>query len=184
MGRYVKSSALHEATLKVLEERGVTLEDIAKITLFLQASYIPNLTLDVCLHNVEQVLEKREVQNAILTGVELDILAERKMLSAPLQEVIESDESLYGVDEILALSILNIYGSIGYTNYGYVDKLKYGILEQLNDASTGKVHTFMDDLAGAVAAAAASRLAHHHRTKEETQESEGDDTPPHESIPF
>ena len=31
-----------------------------------------------CIHNVERVIAKREVQNAILTGVELDVLAEQK----------------------------------------------------------------------------------------------------------
>ncbi|MCL6594062.1 MAG: phosphatidylglycerophosphatase A, partial [Alicyclobacillus sp.] len=96
-----------------------------------------------------------------------DKLAERKVLSQPLQGIIESDESLYGIDEILALSILNIYGSIGYTNYGYIDKVKHGILQHLNDKNTGQVHTFLDDLVAAVAAAAASRIAHHHRARQE-----------------
>ncbi len=30
----------------------------------------------------------------------------------------------------------------------------------LNDTSTGKVNTFLDDIVGAIAAAASSRLAH------------------------
>lgn len=74
-----------------------------------------------CIHNVERVIAKREVQNAILTGVELDVLAEQK-LTEPLQSILETDESLYGVDEILSFAIVNIYGSIGFTNYGYIDK--------------------------------------------------------------
>ncbi len=172
MDTFIKSEEMHQATLQTLEDRGVSLLDIAKITLFLQSKYVPGLTLETCLENVEQVLEKREVQNAILTGVALDVLAEQHALPQPLQHIIEMDESLYGVDEILALSILNIYGSIGYTNYGYVDKLKYGILDWLNDKKNG-THTFMDDLAGAVAAAAASRLAHRYRSfQEQEQEQE------------
>jgi phosphatidylglycerophosphatase A len=106
------------------------------------------------------VLTKREVQNAILTGIQLDKLGEKKMLEEPLQAIIEVDEGLYGVDEILAFSIVNVYGSIGFTNYGYIDKLKPGILERLNDKSTGMCHTFLDDIVGAIAAAASSRLAH------------------------
>lgn len=74
--------------------------------------------------------------------------------------MIETDEGLYGVDEILAFSIVNVYGSIGFTNYGYIDKQKPGILQELNDKSSGKIHTFLDDLVGAIAAAASSRLAH------------------------
>ncbi|MCU9612822.1 phosphatidylglycerophosphatase A [Caldibacillus lycopersici] len=145
---------------KMLIERGVRLEDIAELVLFLQKNYHPGLQLEDCIENVESVLSKREVQNAILTGIQLDILAEKKMLEEPLQTIIAVDEGLYGVDEILAFSIVNVYGSIGFTNYGYIDKLKPGILKELNDKSTGKCNTFLDDIVGAIAAAASSRLAH------------------------
>ncbi|WP_078594610.1 phosphatidylglycerophosphatase A [Evansella clarkii] len=142
-----------------LHERGVTIEDIAELVFFLQEKYYPNLTMDLCRENVERVLTKREVQNAIITGIQLDRLAEEKMLAEPLQGIIERDEGLYGVDEVVALSIVNVYGSIGFTNYGYIDKLKPGILKKLNDKSNG-CHTFLDDIVGAIAAAASSRLAH------------------------
>ncbi|WP_162356721.1 phosphatidylglycerophosphatase A family protein [Metabacillus mangrovi] len=143
-----------------MAERGVKIKDIADLVYFLQKKYHPDLQMDDCLANVERVLAKREVQNAILTGIQLDELAEKKMLEEPLQGIIESDEGLYGVDEIMAFSIVNIYGSIGFTNYGYIDKEKPGILGYLNDKSTGMCHTFLDDLVGAIAAAASSRLAH------------------------
>jgi len=145
---------------ELLLERGVTLNDIADLVYFLQADYHDNLTIEECLHNVNQVLAKREVQHAVLTGVQLDVLAERNELSQPLQKIIASDESLYGIDEIVAFAIVNVYGSIGFTNYGYIDKQKPGILKKLNDHSTGEVHTFLDDIIGAIAAAASSRLAH------------------------
>ncbi|MEC2076402.1 phosphatidylglycerophosphatase A family protein [Metabacillus fastidiosus] len=145
---------------KWIEDRGVTIQDIAELVFFLQEKYHPNLQLDTCIENVDRVLSKREVQNAILTGIQLDRLAEEGKLEEPLQTIIGSDESLYGIDEILAFSIVNIYGSIGFTNYGYIDKLKPGILEHLNDKSTGKCHTYLDDIVGAIAAAASSRLAH------------------------
>ena len=51
------------------------------------------------------------------------------MLSEPLQDIVKRDEGLYGIDEVIALSIVNVYGSIGFTNFGYIDKLKPGILE-------------------------------------------------------
>src|SRR5690606_29969661 len=106
------------------------------------------------------VLSKREVQNAVLTGIHLDIAGENGKLEERLQSIITTDEGLYGVDEILAFPIVNVYGSIGFTNYGYIDKLKPGILKYLNDKSTGKCNTFLDDIVGAIAAAASSRLAH------------------------
>ena len=145
---------------KLLEDRGVTLDDIADLVYFLQVKYHPELQLAECKENVNRVIGKREVQNAILTGIQLDILTEKGLLEEPLQGLIARDESLYGVDEIIALSIINVYGSIGFTNYGYIDKQKPGILEKLNDKSTGECHTFLDDIVGAIAAAASSRLAH------------------------
>ncbi|KWW18146.1 phosphatidylglycerophosphatase A family protein [Bacillus sp. mrc49] len=159
----IEQSMSEKTARRWLSERGVKLEDIAELVMYLQSSYHENLQMSDCLHNVERVLSKREVQNAILTGIQLDILAEKKLLEEPLQSIIEIDEGLYGVDEILALSIVNVYGSIGFTNYGFIDKQKPGILKYLNDKSTGKVNTFLDDIVGAIAAAASSRLAH--RTK-------------------
>jgi phosphatidylglycerophosphatase A len=149
-----------------LIERGVTIEDIGDLVYFLQVKYHPNLSKELCIHNVEKVLSKREVQNAILTGIQLDRLAEKKLLEEPLQHTIEIDEGLYGIDEVIALSIVNIYGSIGFTNFGYIDKQKPGILERLNDKSSGECHTFLDDIVGAIAAAASSRLAHSAAAKE------------------
>ncbi|CAM4153284.1 phosphatidylglycerophosphatase A family protein [Lederbergia lenta] len=153
-------SVAEETARRWLKERGVLIEDIGELVMYLQKKYHPDLTMEDCIYNIERVLQKREVQNAILTGIQLDLLAESGKLEEPLQSIIESDESLYGVDEILAFSIVNVYGSIGFTNYGYIDKQKPGILERLNDHSTGKCHTFLDDIVGAIAAAASSRLAH------------------------
>jgi len=150
---------VEETAKKWLFERGVVIEDIAELVLILQKDYYPSLTLEQCIENVNQVLTKREVHNAILTGIQIDRLGEEGKLDSPLQEMIERDEGLYGIDEIVALSIVNVYGSIGFTNYGYVDKIKPGILKKLNNKDYG-CHTFLDDIVGAIAAAASSRLAH------------------------
>lgn len=143
-----------------LKERGVEVQDIADLVFYLQEKYHPNLQMQECIDNVERVLSKREVQNAILTGIQLDVLTDKGLIEEPLQSILETDEGLYGVDEILAFSIVNVYGSIGFTNYGFIDKMKPGILQKLNDKSSTKCHTFLDDIVGAIAAAASSRLAH------------------------
>lgn len=143
-----------------LRDRGVTLKDVIELIYFLQGDYYADLTHAECQTQIEKVLAKREVQNAILTGVQLDRLAEQNALKQPLQTMVTSDESLYGIDEVLALAIINIYGSIGFTNFGYIDKVKPGIIKKLNNHENGRVHTFLDDIVGAIAAAAASRLAH------------------------
>ena len=143
-----------------LAERGVTVEDIAELVYFLQKDYIANLKMEDCLYSAQRVVHKREVQNAVLTGIYLDTLCEKGLLPSPLQEMIRYDEGLYGVDEVLALSIINLYGTIGFTNFGYIDKKKPGILGRLNDKNNPQVHTFLDDLIAAIASAASSRLAH------------------------
>ena len=56
---------------KWLHDRGVTVTDIGELVLYLQHQYHENLLLDECIKNVERVLSKREVQNAILTGIQL-----------------------------------------------------------------------------------------------------------------
>ncbi|MGV3061018.1 phosphatidylglycerophosphatase A family protein, partial [Streptococcus hyovaginalis] len=111
------------------------------------------------------VLRKREVQNAIITGVELDRLAEEKQLSQPLNDILTNDEGLYGIDEILGLAIVNLYGSIGFTNYGYLDKVKPGVIKKLDSKIGSQCHTFLDDIVSAIAAAAASRIAHNEPEK-------------------
>lgn len=149
-----------KTALKWLNDRGVAIDDIAELVHFLQKDYVPGLTLEDCKENVNAVLSKREVQNAILTGIQIDRLTEKGLIEEPLLDILKRDEGLYGVDEIIAFSIVNVYGSIGFTNYGYIDKLKPGILKRLNDKSTGECHTFLDDIVGAIAASASSRLAH------------------------
>ncbi|WP_164216564.1 phosphatidylglycerophosphatase A [Virgibacillus sp. YIM 98842] len=160
MEKNTNQSELEQQARKWLADRGVGLDDIAELVFYLQSKYHDELKMEDCRYNVERVLTKREVQNAILTGIQLDVLAEQQKLDQPLQKTIDTDESLYGIDEVIALSIVNVYGSIGMTNYGYIDKQKPGILKRLNDKSSGEVHTFLDDIVGAIAAAASSRLAH------------------------
>ncbi len=156
------TSNMREICINLLKDRGVSLDAIVDIVYDLQKKYVPDITREICLDAIIRVLGKREVQNAILTGVELDMLAEKNLLSEPLQTLISTDNPLYGIDEILVLSICNVYGSIGLTNFGYVDKVKPGIIGKLDEIGkkTNKCHTFMDDIIGAIAAAAASSVAH------------------------
>ena len=149
--------------IELLESRGVTIDDIAECARFLQADYHVDLKKEELLESVMSVLSKREVQHAIMTGIELDIAAEKKQMhNKDLQDILTRDEGLYGVDEVLAYGICNLYGSIALTNFGFIDKKKYGIIAKLNDAgkNTGIVNTMIDDIVGAIAASAASRFAH------------------------
>lgn len=166
----LNSRKVAEATEMWLERRGVSKEEIGELVLYLQRPYYPDLTMEECLESVERVLSKREVQNAVLTGIQLDVLAEEGKLIPPLQDIVLNDEGLYGCDEVLSLSIVNVYGSIGYTNFGYIDKQKPGVLKRLNEKNGKDVHTFLDDIVGAIAAAASSRIAHRKQEEKEIEE--------------
>lgn len=151
-----------ERVLALLKSRGVSKADIIECVYFLQRPYHETLTNDKIIYYVDSVLNKREVQHAIYTGIALDVAVEKQVLdNKELEAIIARDDGLYGVDEVLAYGICNLYGSIALTNFGYIDKMKPGIIGKLNRADHAiACHTFLDDIVGAIAAAAASKLAH------------------------
>lgn len=169
----VHSAVVTKATKEALLRRGVTLEDIAEIVYDLQLPYNSDLKMTHCLESVEGVLRKRELQHAILVGIELDELAEQGKLSEPLLQIVRSDEGLFGVDETIALGAVYTYGSIAVTTFGHLDKNKVGIINKLDTAKGGIVNTFLDDLVASVAASAASRIAHRTRDIEEANAESG-----------
>ena len=50
---------LEKYTYDLLAERGVTLEDIAELVLYVQKPYMPNLKIEECREHVASVLSKR-----------------------------------------------------------------------------------------------------------------------------
>ncbi|KXO16826.1 phosphatidylglycerophosphatase A [Peptoniphilus sp. GNH] len=157
-----KNLDLKKISIEKLQGIGVSIEDMAKMVLDLQKPYLSELDLETCRNSVLGVLGKREVANAILTGLALDEMANKKLLPEPILSIISNDEGLYGIDEVLTLGITNVYGSIGLTNFGYLDKEKPGILRELDQRKYTKseVTTFADDLVAAIIAAAAASIAH------------------------
>lgn len=151
----------YQLAVDLLERRGVTIGSIADIVYTLQSAYYPELKREECLASVNAVLGKREVQYTLMTGITLDELAEKRLLPQPFQAIMEADESLYGADETLAMGITSVYGMIGLTGFGYLDKIKLGVIGELNDRKDG-IHVFLDDLVAGIAAAAAARIAHRH----------------------
>jgi len=174
--RRVQSREVTETALRLLKERGVTIKDIAEVVYEMQSPYNKDLTIEECIDSVEKVLRKREIQHAVLVGIELDKLAEKKMLSEPLQSLIEADEGLFGVDETIALGAVLGYGSIAVTTFGHLDKHKVGIIKKLDTKRGEGVHTFLDDLIASIAASASGRLAHRFRDEQERVAGVSDDS--------
>lgn len=151
---------MYEKCVELLRSRGVKIDDIVMCVAYLQKGFDVS-TKEAMTEAVENVIRKREVQHAIITGIYLDQATERnEILDADLYNILANDYSLYGVDEVLAYGICNLYGSIALTNFGYIDKDKPCIIKELNSKMYGVCNTFLDDIVGAIAAAAASRIAH------------------------
>lgn len=149
----------YEFVTNRLKERGVDLHQIVKIAYELQQPFIPELTEEECYDELLNVMHKRELLNNAMVALELDRLAEEGQLKEPLLSIIRNDVGVFGVDEALALQIANIYGTIGVTNFGYVDRVKSGIIRRY-DRDEKHVNTFIDDLMGAIVAAVCGKLSH------------------------
>lgn len=152
---------LRNLAIKKLEERGVTIEDIALIVKEAQSSY-QDITMQECIDMVLYIISKRETIYTILTGIALDECAEKGLLDEEVNMLIKNDRGLYGLDEILALSIVNMNGSIALTNFGYLDRTKPGIIGKVDKEGKEKTkcHTFLDDIICAIASSSISRMAH------------------------
>lgn len=147
--------------IKLLESRGVNIDDIAKIAYNQQSKYIKDISYNDCLYSVKKILSIRDVFHALQLGIEIDILAEENKFMGPIGDILKSDLGVFGIDELLGLHIAGLYGCIGQTNFGDIDVNKPGIVNDLNnDGKNGiKCHTMLDDIVGAIAAAASTRVA-------------------------
>lgn len=153
---------MYDKCVALLSKRGVEIADIAECVMYLQQKHHPEVTIDQVIPIIDGILHKREVQHAIMTGIALDIGAETHVLfDEELCDILNQDYSLYGIDEVLAYGICNLYGSIALTNYGYIDREKPCIIGRLNNHEGTQCNCFLDDIVGAIAAAAASKIAHH-----------------------
>lgn len=143
-----------------LANHNVYIEDIAQMAYNLQKQFFPALEISDVIDDAVNVLHKREVLNNAMVGLELDRLATAGLIKEPLRSIIMNDAGVFGVDEGLALNISNIYGTIGVTNYGYIDRDKTGFIQQLDESKDGESNTFIDDIVGAIVSAVCARSAH------------------------
>lgn len=158
---------LKKVAIDSLNERGITIDSMASIVYELQKEY-NDITLEYCKDTVLSTLDKDEVINAVLTGIAIDKATEQHLFDPEINDIIIEDSKLYGIDEILALSIVNIYGSIALTNFGYLDKLKPHIIGEIDKLGKEKkrCNTFLDDIVAAIISAALSKIAHNNAQKE------------------
>lgn len=158
--KYPDSRAYNYVT-QTLRNRGITQRKIAEIVHEMTSEFVPGITLDECVATIVDVMHKRDYLSTAMIMLDLDRLAERGELSYPLEEIVSADAGVFGVDEDLAMSIATLYGPIGATNFGYLDRVKKGIIKEI-DNEHRHINTFLDDLIGATVAAGCGKISHQH----------------------
>ncbi len=158
---YYSREEMENLNIQKLKERGVEVEDIAVVAYNQQLKYNPRPSMEECLISVRKILSLRDVFHLVQLGAEIDRLAEEGLLKGPIQDIINYDLGVFGIDEIFGLDIARLYGAIGQTNFGDIDVNKPGIVAKLNEdgKKEGCCHTFLDDIVGAIAAAATTRVS-------------------------
>lgn len=152
---------------ELFAKHGITLEQIAKITVDLQQRFLPNISVEKVVPVINNMLNKDEVQDVIILGFTLDDLAERDLLPEPLLTKVRRDEGSFGIDELLVSGIYSLYGTISVTNFGYADRIKSGLIGEIDakgKASFDVSTTFQDDIIGALATGACGYFAHNPQT--------------------
>src|SRR5699024_5662316 len=97
--------------INLLNERGVELKDIVECVVFLQDGYSKIIDREIIMEDILGILDKREVQHTVMTGIAIDKAVEEKHFgNKELCDIIINDAGLYGIDEVLAYSICNLYG--------------------------------------------------------------------------
>lgn len=147
---------LFDFVMNELKKRNINSHTVGEAAYQLQHQYLPELTIADFGYQLNEILKKREVLNTLALGFEIDNLATEKKLSEPLQTIIENDLGIFGLDELLAMNISQLYGSLSVSNFGFADKIKVGIAKDL-DTDESHVRTFSDDLFSALVSAVIGR---------------------------
>ena len=151
-----------EMNIKTLQERTVSVEEIAEIAFRQQSKWTDDVSMADCVDSVEKILSLRDVFHLVQLGAEIDRLTDEKLFKGPIQDVLAQDLGMFGIDELFGLELAGMYGTIGKTNFGDIDVNKPLVVDRLNGAGKeehGMCHTFLDDIVGAIAAAASTRVA-------------------------
>lgn len=149
---------LYQFVQEELHKRGITAYSIGEIAYEMQHDYLPDYEISDFAEQFSEVLKKREVLNLLAFAFELDNLANKRMFSEPIQNIIENDAGFWQIDEIVASSLAQLFGMLAITNYGYLDKNKVGIARRLDEEDS--ITVFSDDIVSALASAVIGRCGH------------------------
>lgn len=150
---------LYQHILDLLDERHVDLTRMAQIAYDSQLPYEPSITLEKCKQAILHVLEKREVQNVVLTGIVVDKMVDMDLIPDEyLKQILNHDEGQYQCDELLSTGCVEVFGGVASSNRGYLDKTKPGVIGEV-DGRKDSCNVFLDDILAAIISSAESYIA-------------------------
>ncbi|OIK86121.1 phosphatidylglycerophosphatase A [Oenococcus oeni] len=148
-------SKLAQDSIKRLLKRGVSLNDIYKLTSdFLLQHYHFSAKNEQIVKALSIVLKRDEVNDIILTALYMDEAAETMPDSEPLKGRLSRDANGHNVDEILAIGLASQFGAAATVHYGWLDNEKPGLIGVLND-KTDSINVYIDDILAALVASSA-----------------------------
>lgn len=132
---------------------------MAQIAYESQIKYEPDITLEKCKQAILHVLEKREVQNVVLTGIVVDKMVDMGLIPDEyLAKILKEDSWQYQCDELLSTGCVEVFGGVASSNRGYLDKVKPGIVGEV-DGRKDSCNVFLDDILAAIISSAESYIA-------------------------
>ena len=143
-----------------LNTKGVTEKSIGELAMGLQKKFLPEVPLEKYISATLEISKKWDILNCCMVGIALDKAASNKQLDEPLQTIMDEDLGVFAVDEVLAYyGFATLYGGIGITSAGWLDKEKSGIIAKL-DKDKNSVNVFLDDLIVGLVACVSAKIAH------------------------
>lgn len=148
-----------------LKAKNISISDIAQVVYSEQKKYNKGLELNLCIESVEHILSKREVLNKIAMCLFIDNFNDNPIdlnvvKSNMLYNAISTENSSFGINKLLGLSISELYGAIGYSNFGYFCETKPGVIGIVNTMSDNE---FLSDILCGIISAASGKIAHYYR---------------------
>ncbi|WP_069648946.1 hypothetical protein [Caloranaerobacter ferrireducens] len=144
---------MKNATLELLENRGIQIKDIIKLTEYLKTD---SSDADDIEKSILNILSIKEIQDYVTLGVILDIYTENNLLPEPLSQIISGEDQLFDLDKVLAMGVINQFGPQAVTYFSYLINYKNDVLKDILSKNT--INTFLDEIICVIASASLIKL--------------------------
>ncbi|MTI69694.1 MAG: hypothetical protein FH751_05490 [Firmicutes bacterium] len=136
--------------IELLNDRSITLEKIAYLVKEIKND---DKNINFYIDSISNILSIKSIQDLITLGVIIDIYTENKLLPKELLTLLNND-SLFELDKLISLSVLNEFGAEAIINYSIISKSD--TLKEILDNK--KINKFLDDIICVIASAASIDL--------------------------